>query len=109
MFRTGERFEAIPTLNRVATDIMKTHDIAIDDLYAFVLPQVQAWQDPDECHFNSQGNEQLGKQVAACILNALHMETNQSATTSELSGGGRSRGPWRGTRWHSPPPGSLAR
>ena len=44
----------------------------MDDLYAFVLPQVKAWQDRDQCHFNAQGNEQLGKQVAECIQRALN-------------------------------------
>jgi len=72
MYRTGERFEAIPTLNRVAADIMQSHGIAIDDLYTFVLPQVKDWQNPDQCHFNEQGNKQLGKQVAECIRRAIN-------------------------------------
>ena len=77
MFRTGERFEAIPTLNRIAADLMQSHGVATDDLYAFVRPQVQAWQDPDQCHFNAQ----LGKQVAESILTALRAGTNQPAAT----------------------------
>ena len=71
MYRTGERFEAIPTLNRVAADLMQTCGIAIDDLYTFVLPQVKEWQNPDQCHFNAQGNTHLGKQVAGCIQRAI--------------------------------------
>ncbi|MDD5676757.1 MAG: SGNH/GDSL hydrolase family protein [Kiritimatiellae bacterium] len=74
MYRTGERFEAIPTLNRVAADLMTSHGVAIDDLYAFVLPHVKEWQNPDKCHFNAQGNAQLGKQVAECIQRAIAMK-----------------------------------
>ncbi len=74
MYRTGERFEAIPKLNRVAADLMQSQGIAIDDLYAFVLPQVKAWQAADQCHFNALGNEQLGRQVAACIRRAINRQ-----------------------------------
>lgn len=72
MYRTGERFEAIPTLNRIAAELMKSQGIAIDDLYEFVLPHVKEWQSPDQCHFNALGNEQLGKQAATCIQRAIH-------------------------------------
>jgi len=74
MYRTGERFEAIPTLNLVAEKIMTAHGIAIDDLYAFVLPHVKEWQNQDQVHFNAMGNKQLGKQVAECIQRAISTE-----------------------------------
>ena len=74
MYRTGERFEAIPTLNLVAAKIMTAHGIAIDDLYAFVLPHVKEWQNPDQVHFNAMGNKQLGQQVAVCIQHAISAE-----------------------------------
>ncbi len=67
MKRTGERFEAIPTFNRIAAELMQAQGIAINDLYEFVLPRVQAWQSPDQCHFNAEGNEQLGRRVAECV------------------------------------------
>ena len=50
---------------------MKARGVAVNDLYAFVLPHVGEWQDPDQCHFNAAGNEQLGKKVADCIRRAL--------------------------------------
>lgn len=71
MSRTGERFEAIPTLNRTAADLMQTQGIAMDDLYDFVLPHVKEWQSPDQCHFNAQGNNKLGEQVSARIRRAI--------------------------------------
>ena len=74
MYRTGSRFEDLPALNRVAADLMKSEGVVIDDLYAFVLPHVSAWQSSDQCHFNELGNEQLGKQVAACIQRAIVAE-----------------------------------
>jgi len=72
MSRTGSRFEAIPILNQVAAELMKSQGIAIDDLYAFVLPQVKEWQTPDQCHFNARGNAQLGKQVTKSIHRAIN-------------------------------------
>lgn len=71
MYRTGRRFEDIPTLNRVAEGVMKARGVAVNDLYAFVLPRVKEWQAPDQCHFNAEGNAQLGKRVADCIRRAL--------------------------------------
>jgi hypothetical protein len=71
MSRTGDRFEDIPTLNRIAADLMKSHGIAIDDLYEFVLPHVKEWQDADQAHFNAKGNKQLGEQVTESILRAI--------------------------------------
>ena len=71
MSRTGERFEAIPTLNRTAAELMKSRGVAIDDLYECVLPHVKEWQSPDKVHFNAEGNKHLGKQVADCIQRAI--------------------------------------
>ena len=71
MYRKGRRFEDIPKLNSVAENVMKARGVAVNDLYAFVLPHVGEWQAPDQCHFNAAGNEQLGKQVADCIRRAL--------------------------------------
>jgi lysophospholipase L1-like esterase len=71
MSRTGARFEAIPTLNRVAAEVMRAHRVAVDDLYTFVLPHVREWQDPDQCHFRAIGNQALARQVSACVRRAL--------------------------------------
>lgn len=71
LYRKGARFEAIPTLNRTAEELMKANKIAIDDLYEFVMPNVKKWQTGDQVHFNPLGNEQLGRQVSESILKAL--------------------------------------
>jgi acyl-CoA thioesterase-1 len=71
MRRTGERFEAIPTLNRVAAEVMEANGVVINDLYAYVLPHAKEWQEADQVHFNATGNAALGKQVARTIEDAL--------------------------------------
>lgn len=71
MSRTGARFEAIPTLNGVAAEVMRAHQVSVNDLYTFVLPHVREWQDPDQCHFRATGNQALARQVSACVQRAL--------------------------------------
>jgi acyl-CoA thioesterase-1 len=71
MYRKGARLEAIPTLNRTAEKLMKANNIAIDDLYSYVMPSVKKWQTADQVHFNALGNDQLGQQVSESILQAL--------------------------------------
>ena len=71
MVRTGPRFNDIITNNVNAAAIMQAHHIAVDDLYAFVLPHVKTWQHSDGCHFLPAGSAEIGKQVAASIQQAL--------------------------------------
>jgi len=71
MRRKGDRFEAIPTLNRVAAEVMQAHRIPVNDLYGYVLPHAKEWQQADQVHFNAEGNQQLGQQVAQSIRQAL--------------------------------------
>ncbi|MCG3147425.1 MAG: hypothetical protein PCFJNLEI_00865 [Verrucomicrobiae bacterium] len=76
MRRKGERFEAIPTLNRVAAEVMQTNGVVVNDLYDYVLPHVKEWQSPDQAHFNDKGNAELGKRVAQSIQQALPQRKN---------------------------------
>ncbi len=57
--------------NAVAKKIMDAEGIAIDDLYAFALPQLDKIQRPANVHFTPEGSAVLAKQVAATILKAL--------------------------------------
>jgi len=77
--RKGKRLEAIPELNKVAAEVMQAHNVPIDDLYGFTLPHLKEWQTPDQCHFNAQGNQQLGKQVARSIREALGVKPDDGA------------------------------
>ncbi|WP_437192517.1 SGNH/GDSL hydrolase family protein [Planctomicrobium sp. SH527] len=57
--------------NEVAAKVMKAHQIPIQDLYTFVLPQTSELQRPKDVHFNSKGNAALADEVVAVIEAAL--------------------------------------
>jgi acyl-CoA thioesterase-1 len=57
--------------NAVAKTIMDENQIAMDDLYAFVLPKVDTIQLPSNVHFKAEGYKALAEQVAKSILTAL--------------------------------------
>lgn len=53
--------------NKAAIKLMQKHDIAINDLYAFVLPVMEEVQRPVNVHFTAHGNRELGQKVAQAI------------------------------------------
>lgn len=57
--------------NAVAKKIMEANGVAINDLYAFALPQLSEIQRPANVHFTPEGSAVLAKQVAAAIATAL--------------------------------------
>jgi len=57
--------------NTIALKVMKSQGVAIDDLYSFILPTLKTHQLPKNVHFNRQGSQTLGKQVADSILKEL--------------------------------------
>ncbi|MFA6563343.1 MAG: SGNH/GDSL hydrolase family protein [Verrucomicrobiia bacterium] len=57
--------------NAAAKKIMIENGIAIDDLYAFALPQLSAIQRPANVHFSEEGSKVLAKQVAASVVATL--------------------------------------
>ena len=63
--------EAIVEKNRIAARVMDKHGVATDDLFTFITPQLAKVQNPKDVHFNGEGYELLGKQVAECIKAAL--------------------------------------
>jgi lysophospholipase L1-like esterase len=73
------RIEYVPDAsertNKIANKIMKTHGVFINDLYGFIKPDVDKYQLPNNCHFNSEGYERMGKKVAEVILEALKTRT----------------------------------
>lgn len=58
--------------NAVAVKVMKKHKIAIDDLYAAVLPRLSEFQRPVNVHFTDPGSEFLAGFVVKSITKALH-------------------------------------
>lgn len=57
--------------NKIATNIMKNNEVAIDDLYDFALPKLKEIQLPANVHFSPEGSKVLAKQVAKSILETL--------------------------------------
>ncbi|HWL08376.1 MAG TPA: SGNH/GDSL hydrolase family protein [Planctomicrobium sp.] len=58
----------------VAVKVMVKHGIKVNDLYSLILPQLKETQNPQDVHFNGQGYELLGQQVAETIRNVLTKE-----------------------------------
>ena len=57
--------------NAAAKKIMDEQGIAIDDLYAFALPQLAKIQLPNNVHFSAEGSKILARQVAESIEKAM--------------------------------------
>ncbi|WDE96549.1 SGNH/GDSL hydrolase family protein [Lentisphaera profundi] len=57
--------------NQVAIEVMKKHDVAINDLYSASLPKLKEWQQNKNVHFNEVGKQKLAELVAESIKNNL--------------------------------------
>lgn len=57
--------------NAVAAELMKKQGVVVNDLFAFILPQLAETQNPRDVHFNAEGYRRLGGQVAENIERAL--------------------------------------
>jgi lysophospholipase L1-like esterase len=63
--------EQIVEKNRIAAEVMAKQGVAIDDLFTFITPHLAKVQNPKDVHFNGDGYDLLGKQVAEMIGQAL--------------------------------------
>ena len=63
--------------NAAALEIMRTHGVAIDDLYTFAADRLENIQRPANVHFTQAGSKQLAEQVVASVRAAL--KTNNTA------------------------------
>jgi lysophospholipase L1-like esterase len=61
----------VQAYNAAARKIMDEHKVAVDDLYAFALPQLAKLQRPVNVHFTVEGSKILAAQVATSIQSAL--------------------------------------
>ena len=57
--------------NAIALKVMTDNGVAVDDLYAVMLPRLAELQQPKNVHFNAKGYMVLARQVADSILEAL--------------------------------------
>jgi len=62
---------AIVEKNKIAAAVMKKHGVVIDDLYAWVLPDLAKFQNPKDVHFTGPGYERLAERVARVLETAL--------------------------------------
>lgn len=65
------RFDSIPERNELAIKVMQENGVAVDDLYAVILPKQAELQRPKDVHFNPEGSALLGQAVAASIAAEL--------------------------------------
>ncbi|ADE55870.1 SGNH/GDSL hydrolase family protein [Coraliomargarita akajimensis] len=56
--------------NVPAIELMKRHEIIVNDLYGFALPRLEAIQHPNNVHFTAEGSEELANANYA-VLSAL--------------------------------------
>ena len=63
--------ESIIERNAIAARVMQKHNIAVDDLFAFITPHLATAQNPNDVHFTAKGYELLGGQVAESIKASL--------------------------------------
>ena len=57
--------------NAAAAELMQKQGVAIDDLFGFITPRLAEAQLPKDVHFNAQGYDMLGQQVADSVADAL--------------------------------------
>ena len=63
----NQRAESIVERNVAALSVMQKHGVAVDDLFGAVTPHLSKLQNPNDVHFNAEGYEFLGKQVASVL------------------------------------------
>jgi len=66
--------------NAVAAEIMRKRQVLTDDLFTAITPRLADLQNPDDVHFNSQGYDFLGQQVAASLESALKLNKSQESS-----------------------------
>lgn len=57
--------------NKIAAEVMKENDIAIDDLWTFIEPKLDEFQNEGDVHFSSKGSVAIGAEVTRVIEQVL--------------------------------------
>lgn len=70
---TNRRTADAVLYNAVALKIMEENQVHVDDLYALALPRLTEFQLPSDVHFNDEGYEYLGRNVAKSIEFMLYL------------------------------------
>ena len=67
----NQKAASIVERNVAAAEVMKGGGVLTDDLFEAITPKLAELQNPNDVHFNAQGYEFLGKQVASSLEAAL--------------------------------------
>jgi lysophospholipase L1-like esterase len=62
---------AIVEKNKIAAKVMRKHGVVIDDLYAWMQPDLAKFQNPQDVHFSAAGYDRLAQRVARVVETAL--------------------------------------
>ncbi len=76
MSRPLSKYRQSKKYNEVALKIMNKHNVAVNDLYAFVKPRLEKLQIPGDIHFNQEGSNAMAEEVAKHILKIIKI-TNE--------------------------------
>ena len=63
--------EDVVRYNEIAARIMRENGVAVNDLYAFALPQLEKIQQPVNVHFTAAGSKALAGEVVRCLRQNL--------------------------------------
>ena len=61
-----------PVYNKIALEIMKEHDVVINDLYNYILPNLAKWQQKKDVHFHKLGSTKIAEKIKETIKTALN-------------------------------------
>lgn len=65
------RFGQVAEYNQIAARVMQENGVAVDDLNAWITPDLGTLQRPQDVHFTADGSERLAKKVAEELEKAL--------------------------------------
>ncbi|WP_419187847.1 hypothetical protein [Stieleria bergensis] len=71
--------------NAAAAKVMAEHQVEVNDLFAAISPRLAELQNPNDCHFNGEGNTFLGQTVAAFLEPRLGKRFDLSARVSDIN------------------------
>lgn len=63
----NQKADSIVERNAAAALVMQKQNVLIDDLFGAITPHLAKLQNPNDVHFNAEGYEFLGKQVATVL------------------------------------------
>ncbi|MDP6546353.1 MAG: family 20 glycosylhydrolase [Phycisphaerae bacterium] len=60
-----------PVYNKIALKIMKEHNVVVNDLYNYTLPNLPRWQQKKDVHFHKLGSTRIAEKIKESIKAVL--------------------------------------